>query len=109
MVLVVIFPLPDEKNVDVKTIFTCSQTCSRKMKPRVLVCISSRRESHLDKRQPSIMRNTKSRLQARSNYVSGSGGKPAPSSKSRILLLTKFLERRDLVFDRRSSSTGPCP
>ena len=34
MVLVVLFPLPDEKNVDVKTIFTCSQTCSRKMKPR---------------------------------------------------------------------------
>ena len=27
MVLVVLFPLPDEKNVDVKTIFTCSQTC----------------------------------------------------------------------------------
>ena len=52
------------------------------------------------------MRNTKSRLQARSNYVSGSGGKPAPSSKSRILLLTKFLERQDLVFDRRSSSTA---
>ena len=23
MVLVVLFPLPDEKNVDVKTIFTC--------------------------------------------------------------------------------------
>ena len=28
---------------------------------------------------------------------------------SLLLLLTKFLERRDLVFDRRSSSTGPCP
>ena len=27
MVLVVLFPLPDEKNRDVKTIFTCSQTC----------------------------------------------------------------------------------
>ena len=30
MVLVVLFPLPDEKDVDVKTIFTCSQTCSTK-------------------------------------------------------------------------------
>ena len=37
MVLVVLFPLPDEKNVDVKTIFTCcSQTCLLEMKPRVL-------------------------------------------------------------------------
>ena len=33
MVLVVLFPLPDEKNVDVKTIFTCSQTCLLEMKP----------------------------------------------------------------------------
>ena len=33
MVLVVLFPLEDEKNVDVKTIFTCSQTCSLEMKP----------------------------------------------------------------------------
>ena len=32
MVLVVLFPLPDEKNVDVKTIFTCSQTCLLEMK-----------------------------------------------------------------------------
>ena len=31
MVLVVLFPLPDEKNVDVKTIFTCSQTCLLEM------------------------------------------------------------------------------
>ena len=37
MVLVVLFPLPDEKNVDVKTIFTCSQTCLLEMKPRVLI------------------------------------------------------------------------
>ena len=36
MVLVVLFPLPDEKNVDVKTIFTCSQTCLLEMKLRVL-------------------------------------------------------------------------
>ena len=37
MVLVVLFPLPDEKNVDVKTIFTCSQTCCLlEMKLRVL-------------------------------------------------------------------------
>ena len=36
MVLVVLFPLPDEKNVDVKTIFTCSQTCLLEMKQRVL-------------------------------------------------------------------------
>ena len=51
------------------------------------------------------MRNTKSRPQARSNHVSGrSGAMPGPSSRSRtLLLLTKFLERRDLVFDRRSS------
>ena len=34
MVLVVLFPLPDEKNVgDAKTIFTCSQTCLLEMKP----------------------------------------------------------------------------
>ena len=36
MVLVVIFPLPDEKSVDVKTIFTCSQTCLLEMNLRVL-------------------------------------------------------------------------
>ena len=36
MVLVVLFPLPDEKNVDVKTIFTCSQTCLLEMKLRAL-------------------------------------------------------------------------
>ena len=36
MVLVVLFPLPDEKNVDVKTIFTCSQTCLLEMNLRVL-------------------------------------------------------------------------
>ena len=29
MVLVVLFPLPDEKNVDVKTIFTCSSKFSQ--------------------------------------------------------------------------------
>ena len=52
MVLVVLFPLPDEKNVDVKTIFTCSQTCLLEMKPRVLSMHLVERESHLDKRQP---------------------------------------------------------
>ena len=33
VVLVVLFPLPDEKNVDVKTIFTCSQTCCGLWRP----------------------------------------------------------------------------
>ena len=54
MVLVVLFPLPDEKNVDVKTIFTCSQTCLLEMNPRVLTLhlietrIASRQATALD-------------------------------------------------------------
>ena len=54
MVLVVLFPLPDEKNVDVKTIFTCSQTCLLEMNLRVLTLhpletrIASRQATALD-------------------------------------------------------------
>ena len=57
MVLVVLFPLPDEKNVDVKTIFTCSQTCSRKMNPRVLTL--HRIETRIASRQASALNNEK--------------------------------------------------
>ena len=57
MVLVVLFPLPDEKNVDVKTIFTCSQTCSRKMKPRVLTL--HRIETRIASRQATALDNEK--------------------------------------------------
>ena len=57
MVLVVLFPLPDEKNVDVKTIFTCSQTCSREMKPRVLSMHLV--ETRIAPRQASALNNEK--------------------------------------------------
>ena len=57
MVLVVLFPLPDEKNVDVKTIFTCSQTCSRKMKLRVLSMHLI--ETRIAPRQASALNNEK--------------------------------------------------
>ena len=57
MVLVVLFPLPDEKNVDVKAIFTCSQTCSRKMKLRVLTMHPL--ETRIAPRQASALSNEK--------------------------------------------------
>ena len=57
MVLVVLFPLPDEKNVDVKTIFTCSQTCSLEMKPRVLTLHPL--ETRIASRQASALNNEK--------------------------------------------------
>ena len=57
MVLVVLFPLPDEKNVDVKTIFTCSQTCSLEMKPRVLTLHPL--ETRIAPRQASALNNEK--------------------------------------------------
>lgn len=57
MVLVVLFPLPDEKNVDVKTIFTCSQTCLLEMKPRVLTL--HRIETRIAPRQASALNNEK--------------------------------------------------
>ena len=57
MVLVVLFPLPDEKNVDVKTIFTCSQTCSLEMKPRVLSMHPL--ETRIAPRQASALSNEK--------------------------------------------------
>ena len=57
MVLVVLFPLPDEKNVDVKTIFTCSQTCSLEMKPRVLIMHPL--ETRIAPRQAPALNNEK--------------------------------------------------
>ena len=57
MVLVVLFPLPDEKNVDVKTIFTCSQTCLLEMKPRVLTLHPL--ETRIASRQASALNNEK--------------------------------------------------
>ena len=55
MVLVVLFPLPDEKNVDVKTIFTCSQTCLLEMKQRVLSMHPL--ETRIAPRQASALNN----------------------------------------------------
>ena len=57
MVLVVLFPLPDEKNVDVKTIFTCSQTCLLEMKLRVLT--SKQVETRIASRQAPALNNEK--------------------------------------------------
>ena len=57
MVLVVLFPLPDEKNVDVKTIFTCSQTCLLEMNLRVLTL--HRIETRIASRQGSALNNEK--------------------------------------------------
>ena len=57
MVLVVLFPLPDEKNVDVKTIFTCSQTCLLEMNLRVLTL--HRIETRIAARQASALNNEK--------------------------------------------------
>ena len=57
MVLVVLFPLPDEKNVDVKTIFTCSQTCLLEMNLRVLAL--HRIETRIASRQASALNNEK--------------------------------------------------
>ena len=57
MVLVVLFPLPDEKNVDVKAIFTCSQTCLLEMKPRVLSMHPL--ETRIAPRQASALNNEK--------------------------------------------------
>ena len=57
MVLVVLFPLPDEKNVDVKTIFTCSQTCLLEMKLRVLTL--HRIETRIASRQATALDNEK--------------------------------------------------
>ena len=57
MVLVVLFPLPDEKNVDVKTIFTCSQTCLLEMKLRVLSMHPL--ETRIAPRQASALNNEK--------------------------------------------------
>ena len=55
MVLVVLFPLPDAKNVDVKTIFTCSQTCLLEMKQRVLSMHPL--ETRIAPRQASALNN----------------------------------------------------
>ena len=57
MVLVVLFPLPDEKNVDVKTIFTCSQTCLLEMKLRMLTLHPL--ETRIASRQASALNNEK--------------------------------------------------
>ena len=57
MVLVILFPLPDEKNVDVKTIFTCSQTCLLEMNLRVLTL--HRIETRIAPRQASALNNEK--------------------------------------------------
>lgn len=57
MVLVVLFPLPDEKNVDVKTIFTCSQTCLLEMKLRELTL--HRIETRIASRQATALDNEK--------------------------------------------------
>ena len=59
MVLVVLFPLPDEKNVDVKTIFTCSQTCLLEMKLRVLTQTLHRIETRIASRQATALDNEK--------------------------------------------------
>ena len=58
MVLFVLFPLPDEKNVDVKTIFTCSQTCLLEMKQRVLT-LHRRIETRIASRQATALDNEK--------------------------------------------------
>ena len=58
MVLVVLFPLPDEKNVDVKTIFTCSQTCLLEMNPRVLT-LHRIAETRIASRQATALDNEK--------------------------------------------------
>ena len=57
VVLVVLFPLPDEKNVDVKTIFTCSQTCLLEMNLRVLTL--HRIETQIASRQATALDNEK--------------------------------------------------
>ena len=57
MVLVVLFPLPDEKNVDVKTIFTCSQTCLLEMNLRVLTLHPL--ETRIASRQATALNNQK--------------------------------------------------
>ena len=57
MVLVVLSPLPDEKNVDVKTIFTCSQTCLLEMNLRVLT--SKQVGTRIAPRQASALNNEK--------------------------------------------------
>ena len=57
MVLVVLFPLPDEKNVDVKTIFTCSQTFLLEMNLRVLTLHPL--ETRIESRQASALNNEK--------------------------------------------------
>ena len=57
VVLVVLFPLPDEKNVDVKTIFTCSQTCLLEMNLRVLTLHPL--ETRIASRQASALNNEK--------------------------------------------------
>ena len=57
MVLVVLFPLSDEKNVDVKTIFTCSQTFLLEMNLRVLTLHPL--ETRIASRQASALNNEK--------------------------------------------------
>ena len=57
MVLVVLFPLADEKNVHVKTIFTCSQTCLLEMKLWVLTMHPL--ETRIASRQASALNNEK--------------------------------------------------
>ena len=57
MVLAVLFPLPDETNVDVKAIFTCSQTCLLEMKLRVLTL--HRIETRIASRQATALDNEK--------------------------------------------------
>ena len=57
VVLVVLFPLEDEKNVDVKTIFTCSQTCLLEMNLRVLTL--HRIETRIASRQATALDNEK--------------------------------------------------
>ena len=76
MVLVVLFPLPDEKNVDVKTIFTCSQTCLLEMKPTGA--------EHASRRTRSVLFGRKHRLKCCQNRgiepTQGRGVRTTPAS-----------------------------
>ena len=85
MVLVVLFPLPDEKNVDVKTIFTCSQTCLLEMNPRVLAL--HRIETRIASRQATALDNEKPAAIAAQGVGAGRGRGVVVLSPTQVLAL----------------------
>ena len=88
MVLVVLFPLPDEKNVDVKTIFTCSQTCLLEMNLRVLTRKALRGSKQEPMPQPASAKNARAaRLAKRSG--SPSVAPVTEKQKQGVLLLIR--------------------